>query len=672
MKKLVLFLLFVPLICFTQVINEKKIDSLLQVLKYEQNDTSQVNIYHEICVEYQLKDVNKLIYYNDKLLALSQKINCEKGKAYYFYHLTSINGSLDKDRLKPAKSAAAIFFKIKNFEYYLLSCYDLAFGNMTNGDYAKAKEICNASIKFAARTTYYKSTGNFYRLLGLINYYDDALNKSLVYYKKAFYYYNKDKNCLKNISDLYLYIAYTHTDLLQYKEALHYLNLAKIGGDDVNINIEKAVVLNNLKEYEKALQTLMLNKFIKYNYNSIKDYNDYTLAQTYFYLKNYTKALQIAIKIPQRGKIKELILDYNNLIANCYLNLNNSKAAQKYNQVALALIDSTTYAEGRKEVLLSKSTIEKSLGNYKTALLYLEKYTNLKEQNDTKINADKVRDLQVEFDIAEKNNKIRNLQINKQEKLIQINTQKNYIILISLSLFLALLSVFFFVKKNQNTKRKNRLIAIKNDKLKRAQLLTQKSLTEKELLFKEIHHRVKNNMQLIMSLLKLQATDVKSKSVEDFIKISQSRINAMALIHENLYQPKIFTASIDFKNYIDNLINGIKQAYNSVKEIKIIHDVTENSIDIQTAIPLGLIVNEIINNAYKHAFATTENAIIKISFSKENDHYNLAIKDNGLGINEKQLKEKGLGLSLVKLLVSQINGKLIIDTKSGTSFLISF
>ena len=672
MKKLVLFLLFVPLICFTQVINEKKIDSLLLVLKYEQNDTSKVNIYHKICVEYQLKDVNKLIYYNDKLLALSQKINCEKGKAYYFYHLTSINGSLDKDRLKPAKSAAAIFFKIKNFEYYLLSCYDLAFGNMTNGDYAKAKEICNASIKFAARTTYYKSTGNFYRLLGLINYYDDALNKSLVYYKKAFYYYNKDKNCLKNISDLYLYIAYTHTDLLQYKEALHYLNLAKIGGDDVNINIEKAVVLNNLKEYEKALQTLMLNKFIKYNYNSIKDYNDYTLAQTYFYLKNYTKALQIAIKIPQRGKIKELILDYNNLIANCYLNLNNSKAAQKYNQVALALIDSTTYAEGRKEVLLSKSTIEKSLGNYKTALLYLEKYTNLKEQNDTKINADKVRDLQVEFDIAEKNNKIRNLQINKQEKLIQINTQKNYIILISLSLFLALLSVFFFVKKNQNTKRKNRLIAIKNDKLKRAQLLTQKSLAEKELLFKEIHHRVKNNMQLIMSLLKLQATDVKSKSVEDFIKISQSRINAMALIHENLYQPKIFTASIDFKNYIDNLINGIKQAYNSVKEIKIIHDVTENSIDIQTAIPLGLIVNEIINNAYKHAFATTENAIIKISFSKENDHYNLAIKDNGLGINEKQLKEKGLGLSLVKLLVSQINGKLIIDTKSGTSFLISF
>lgn len=655
-----------------------QIDSLLSVLKDNKEDSSKVTIYHAICKKYYQRDIDKLIFYNNKIIAISEKINYEKGIGLYYYNCILINTIKSENPIPNALKASAIFLKLNDIDNYISSQYYLAFGYMVKDEYYKSKAVINKTLQVSLKNSKNKSSGDLYSLLGLIFYYEESLDFALNNYKEALFYYEKNVNSIEVKSSVYEKMAFIYTDMEEYKESLRYLKLAEINEINVVINIEKAIVYNKLNLYKEAKKILLKNKKISTGKSKdIDEYNTFTLAETYYNMKNYNLALSnleniIPEKIVYTIKNIDNKIAHLDLMAKCYSKLNNLKKAERYSKEAIFLIDSAGLEYSKFEVFLNKSEIDEKVGNFKAALLYYKKYATLQKEKYIKIKNQRVKELQIDFDVTEKNSKIKSLKLNQLKKSIQISKQKNYILVISFSLFLALLSIFFIFKIHRSTIRKNKLIAIKNSKLKNAQLLTQKSLAEKEILLKEIHHRVKNNMQLVMSLLKIQAKDVKNTSVEDFLKISQSRINSMALIHENLYQTKNSTASINFKNYIETLINAIKLTYEKIKDVDVNYAITESTIDIQTAIPLGLIINEIINNSYKHAFNNVTNPSIKIAFSKKNSTSVIEISDNGLGIKDEELSEKALGLSLIKLLVLQINGEIKIDTKSGTSFQISF
>ena len=203
------------------------------------------------------------------------------------------------------------------------------------------------------------------------------------------------------------------------------------------------------------------------------------------------------------------------------------------------------------------------------------------------------------------------------------------------------------------------------------------SLKEKEVLLKEIHHRVKNNMQIISSMLGLQSLSVRDPLYSDMLKDSQNRIRSMALIHEKLYQSENM-ANVDFSEYIDSLISNITRSYHLNTNITINKDVKNFSFSIDTAIPLGLIINELISNAIKHAFPNKQNGeiILKIENSSNyNKKYNLIVKDDGIGINPSFSLENSdsLGLKLVHALVDQLEGKIeIFSNNTGTTFIINF
>jgi PAS domain S-box-containing protein len=208
-----------------------------------------------------------------------------------------------------------------------------------------------------------------------------------------------------------------------------------------------------------------------------------------------------------------------------------------------------------------------------------------------------------------------------------------------------------------------------------AEKAIKESLDEKEILLREIHHRVKNNMQIISSLLNLQSQHVEEAETLDILKESQGRVRSMAMIHEKLYQSPNFT-KIDFKDYIEKLVSSLIYTYKLQRQdIKPVLEVKDVEMNIDTAIPCGLIINELVTNSLKYAFPTPESeGIIRIELNQIEDQFRLIISDNGVGLPPGILVEKSetLGLQLVNNLVKQLEGALQIDRVQGTKFTITF
>jgi PAS domain S-box-containing protein len=207
---------------------------------------------------------------------------------------------------------------------------------------------------------------------------------------------------------------------------------------------------------------------------------------------------------------------------------------------------------------------------------------------------------------------------------------------------------------------------------KQAEEKIKTSLKEKEVLLREIHHRVKNNLQIVSSLLRLQSRHIKDKRYEEMLKESQNRIKSMALIHENLYKSENL-ANIDPKEYIRTLVDDLIQSY-GVTQITSKIEVGDISLDIDIAIPCGLIINELVSNALKHAFPDKKGEIT-VSLRSNNENIELIVRDNGVGIPEDVdfRKTETLGLSLVSILAEgQLDGKITVTRDGGTAFYITF
>ncbi len=222
---------------------------------------------------------------------------------------------------------------------------------------------------------------------------------------------------------------------------------------------------------------------------------------------------------------------------------------------------------------------------------------------------------------------------------------------------------------------RHRGILLDVTELKEAEEETAHSLEEKEVLLRELHHRVKNNLAVITSLLSLQSSHMGSKSAEEILQESRNRIMSMALVHEQLYQTKDFS-NIRILNYLESLLMNIVSSYGPGKGMVVIErDIADISISIDVLIPLGLIVNELVTNSLKHAFGPGQKGLIKVSFTNPGaNDYVITVSDDGKGMPENLDVEKSdtLGLKLVNILVAQLEGTLEFESKEGTAFTIGF
>lgn len=211
-------------------------------------------------------------------------------------------------------------------------------------------------------------------------------------------------------------------------------------------------------------------------------------------------------------------------------------------------------------------------------------------------------------------------------------------------------------------------------KLKDAENQMRASLNEKEVLLKEIHHRVKNNMQVISSLLNLQGKQIRDEQARSIFHDSQNRVKSMALIHESLYQTDDLS-HIDFAEYLRKLITHISRSYQTQAEnIKMKVNIGDIALGVDMAVPCGLIINELISNSLKHAFPAGRGGEILIDLTARDGGYKLTLSDDGIGL-PKDLdieRAKSLGLKLVRTLTEQLRGEFSCTNGHGTKFEISF
>ena len=221
---------------------------------------------------------------------------------------------------------------------------------------------------------------------------------------------------------------------------------------------------------------------------------------------------------------------------------------------------------------------------------------------------------------------------------------------------------------------KNRLISLLDiTERKETEKHLKTSLGEKELFLKEIHHRVKNNLQIISSLLDLQVKYVDHKEAVNVLHGSKNRVKTMAMIHEMLYQADDL-ASINFSNYIKNLVQDLFYFHGRKNNIKPIIDAEQVFLNIETAIPCGLIINELVSNSLKYAFPDGKSGEVFISLHRHCDWFELIISDNGIGLPSYINFEntQTLGLQLVNMLINQLEGLIELEREKGTMFCLKF
>lgn len=226
---------------------------------------------------------------------------------------------------------------------------------------------------------------------------------------------------------------------------------------------------------------------------------------------------------------------------------------------------------------------------------------------------------------------------------------------------------------NKNIFQGHLLIIQDINKRKKLENELKKSLDEKDLMMKEIHHRVKNNFMIIQSLLQLQSRHIQDKNALEIFRESQNRVKSMAFVHQRLYQHDNLK-KVNFGDYPETLAWDIFRSYAiNPTQIKLDIDAEEVMLDIDTAIPLGLILNELISNSLKHAFPNKNGQLMVKSYLKDNK-YKLVVSDNGISIPEGLEYEKldSLGLKLIYGLSDQIGGEVKLDTTDGTKFEITF
>ncbi|MES2515083.1 MAG: histidine kinase dimerization/phosphoacceptor domain -containing protein [Bacteroidota bacterium] len=215
-------------------------------------------------------------------------------------------------------------------------------------------------------------------------------------------------------------------------------------------------------------------------------------------------------------------------------------------------------------------------------------------------------------------------------------------------------------------------LTIESHNKQKAKLALEIALNEQTVLLQEVNHRVKNNLAIVGGLLNMQAEKSTDEYHKQLFMECRNRIDSIASVHELIYKAKSY-AQLNFKEYLDQLVDHITESYKSIEHIKVIKGITDVHINIAAAIPLGLMVNELITNAYKHAFTRKTEGQIEVILLENNNQVFLTIKDNGNGFDKNIIPKNSIGMDILGGLVEQIDGTYTLTSdEKGTSYKISF
>jgi two-component system, sensor histidine kinase PdtaS len=396
-----------------------------------------------------------------------------------------------------------------------------------------------------------------------------------------------------------------------------------------------------------------------------------TFACYYSSVENYDRAEVYTRKMialaGSLGKNNEIRGDVEFDIGEYYLGKKQFAKAAIHFQIALEEAVHNNYVHAKKDVQLMLFKTDSSAGNYASAIGHLNLYHQLKDSIFDDARIKEIGEIQAKYELERKEQNIRLLEngnLLQQNKLKQAGYTRNWILG---GVVLLLIIMGLLINNSRHKQRTNRTLEIQRNDLR---LLVK----EKEWLVKEIHHRVKNNLQTISGLLDSQAGFLTSEEAVLAIRESQHRVNSMSLVHQKLYQSASISIT-DMAGYINELVAYLESSFNTTGRIRFTRQIERMQMALTHSIPIGLILNEAITNAIKYAFPDGRQGeiIVKLQHQTGN-RFLLAVEDNGVGIctNGKSQHAESMGMSLMRGLSEDIGGSFAIEDNDGTKIKVVF
>lgn len=629
MKKVIILLLFS--ICGLNA-QEKNIDSLTQLLSHPKNDAQKMELLSEITDFYSLRDLDKAIVYAREGVQLADKNNAKKWQPKFYEMKGRIHANmlqLDSASLYFAKAETG-YKAIDDKKGQASTYFKIGWVHKKRGELQEALEADLKALKLMEAIGDKMGIASANGRLS-----NDVLRQgrneeALAYAMKSI------EICKENGFDEEIIFGYTaagdaNIAMGDNQQSYYYFDKALTAAKDLgfgpmslaDFSNNRGNALKRLGRYDEAL-------------------TEYKYAQTLAQQANYQNAINTVIA--NLGEINLL--------------LGNYKEALGYQLETVKLQEENGDLTNLPENYMHVSTIYEKLGNYPLALEFQKKARIMGDSIAAAESDRNMSELLTQYETGKKETTIlaQNQKIEQQRK-----TQILYISLASL-LAIVIFGMYFTLK---NIHKKRKALGILNSELDAKN-------KQNELLLREIHHRVKNNLEMVKSLIALQSAKLEDGASKEAMLASQNRVQSMGIIHQKLYQGENL-GSIEMKDYFMNLSEGILDTFNAEDKVKIECAMDALNLDVDTAVPIGLIVNELLTNALKYAFPEGTKGKINISLSQENNALLLKVSDNGIG-KTKGLKPKGTGFGtqLIELLTQQLNGTISEDHQNGTAVHFNF
>ena len=581
-----------------------------------------------------VKDSSSLGIKSREAIRLSKASNNQISLAKSYRYLAIYHKEYSK-----LDSALFYFDKVKeiyinqNQELELANTYiDIKAVHTVKADYNQAKAFVYKALDLYENLKHKKGIAHSYAHIGDLLYYDNNYNEAIKYCDKAIVL-QKEINAKEDLALSYRFKAnsqlFTGFDLENALEA-------------INASIDLYSELNETG--------IPLMASINWRGNIFK------------YMERYDEAIidyQTNFDNSNRMGLERYLIPSLGNIGHVYIMQGRYEEALPYNLRAVELIKKTGRTRNLWENYMHVSEIYETLGDHKNALYYHQLYASEHELFKDNVILSLEQEAQSKYEVGQKNATI----LFQDEKISQQKRTKILYIILTGLLALIIFGLFYNFRKNQK----------RNEQLEVLNIALDKKNTQNELLLKEIHHRVKNNLELVKSLISLQSAQLEDSATKDAMIASENRVQSMGIIHQKLYQGENL-GSIDMKDYFVNLGDGILDTFDAEEKVKIECAMEQLELDVDTAVPIGLIVNELITNALKYAFPDDSKGKIEISLTQSNPQLlRLKVADNGIG-KTIGLKPKGTGFGsqLIKLLTQQLNGSMKESHDNGTLILFEF
>ena len=495
---------------------------------------------------------------------------------------------------------------------------------MYKADYEEALRYYLQSIKKYDSIGLGNRAAYVYQNIGLLFERQGLYKKAEFYVQQSIPFYEKT-NDSKGLGHAYHYLASLSMEQNKYEEAVAF-DLKSLAHFDSLDSPENVANIHN------------------------------SLGQTYHQMEDYLKAkehLSKSLKLKKEsGNERSLANLYNSIGANHFYQGQYGQAIVNY-QKSVEISNRIGELELERRALFGLAEAHQKKRNYSQVYKYFSRYNALKDTLFSKGQSEALAEMQTKYETEKKEKEIARLQFESEIQEAQTEkkeAERNVMIIASLLLLLLSGAIYLAYRLKQKA---NQKLAIKNG-------VIQQQVKERELLHRELHHRVKNNLQLISSIMGLQSFNAKDAKVSRAIQEGKSRVEAMTLIHRNLYRTDNVT-HVNIKEYIDKLAANIRASFGEDFS-NVTATIDDVEVKVDDVIPIGLIVNEVLCNTFKHGKSNSDQLAADITFHVESDHCILCISDNGGGIPDDAPKDiPGFGMGLINSLTRQLKGELFVQ-----------